>query len=489
MTDKRPSLNAVDRVIEYFSPHTAARRWLARDALIQVRAYDAAKQTRSTANWRAGNGSASEEMLGGMDRIRARARDCIRNNPYAKRASDVLVSNLVGTGIVIEPALKEEAAEWANWIDYCDAAGEHDGYGLQALAARHWKEDGEVLIRFRVRDPRDGYRVPLQIQVLEIDHLDTSKTGPASNGNMVIAGVEFNLIGKRVAYWLFPNHPGEVYYAPKNLQSVRVDAGLVLHLYTKRRASQVRSVSEFATALLRYRDLDDYQDAVRIKKKIEACFAAFVTTGNDRKTLGGLGDHDSGKPRRERVAPGMIEYLYADESVSFAQPPSSNDESYTTTELRAIAMGSGVTYAQLTGDNSKANFSSERVGLTEFRMLIEQDQWLTFVPHLKRIRAKWREIALLSQVRLGNEPDKISVPKKPWLDPLKDVLAEKEAISGVLMSTPESIRMRGYDPEKVRMEEAAWRKQCKEDGIVSDTDAAVSELKTAGLDLLKSEQA
>ena len=65
-------------------------------------------------------------------------------------------------------------------------------------------ESGECLVRLRERRVEDGLPVPLQLQVLEPDHLDASKTGDLPNGGFVLQGVEFDALGRRRAYWLYP---------------------------------------------------------------------------------------------------------------------------------------------------------------------------------------------------------------------------------------------------------------------------------------------
>ncbi|WP_163070242.1 phage portal protein, partial [Acinetobacter nosocomialis] len=68
-------------------------------------------------------------------------------------------------------------------------------------------EAGECLVRRRKRFSSDGLPVPMQLQVLEADFLDEARSG--KNGkNEIIQGVEFDPVGRRVAYWLFDEHPG-----------------------------------------------------------------------------------------------------------------------------------------------------------------------------------------------------------------------------------------------------------------------------------------
>lgn len=52
----------------------------------------------------------------------------------------------------------------------------------------------------------DGLRVPFQLQVLEADHLDSTRSGRLSNGNVINSGIEFDSTNRRVAFWMWPQH-------------------------------------------------------------------------------------------------------------------------------------------------------------------------------------------------------------------------------------------------------------------------------------------
>jgi capsid protein len=72
--------------------------------------------------------------------------------------------------------------------------------------------------------------------LLEPDHLDASKTGDAPGGGFVIQSVEFDALGRRRAYWLYPPHPGEVaMFRRASLTSQLVPALSVLHLFDRLR--------------------------------------------------------------------------------------------------------------------------------------------------------------------------------------------------------------------------------------------------------------
>ena len=53
---------------------------------------------------------------------------------------------------------------------------------MQALIVRTTAESGDGIVRFRPRLPQDNFRVPLQLQVLEGDFLDNSRTMGIATG-------------------------------------------------------------------------------------------------------------------------------------------------------------------------------------------------------------------------------------------------------------------------------------------------------------------
>jgi len=487
-------VNLFDRAIELVSPAAAVRREQARLQLSVIRKYEAATTGRRTTGWQAGGGSANAEIIQGIGLVRNRSRQMVRDNEYAKKAVHTLATKIVGsTGINVIPEQKAERALWSTWAgEQCDADGQLDFAGIQRLAAMTWKEGGECLLRRRWRKPQDGLAVPMQIQLLEPDHLDHLKTGiDSASGEVIIMGVQFNLLGQRTGYWLFSEHPGEVASIRRSLESKFVPASEVIHLYRKDRISQVRGVPELAVSLMRLRDLDGYEEAELVRKKIEACFTAFVTTDSPRMTIGDLTKEQGGSstaPNRsvEKISPGLIKYLTQGESVAFGTPAAVGGYGeYTSTQLHAIAAGAGVTYHQLTGDTSRSSYTSHRAALREFYDLVEAEQWLTFIPMFVRpVRRWWREAAQLNGVRVGSKPDRITTPRKAMVDPLKDTLADKEEIRAGLKSLSEALRERGMDPETVFAEIKTERDMLALMKLVFDTDATVTDLKLKPMDVL-----
>lgn len=471
--------NWIDRTIAVLAPQTAVRRAQARLALEIIgkgasgtRSYDAAQVNRRTGGWQRYNTSATAEVSAALSRVRDSSREAVRNNPHARRAINVLVAKSINTGI--RARVPEGAkASWDEFVDTCDASGTFDLYGLESLIARAGYESGECLVR-RIRTTEG--RVPLKLQVLEADYVDTGKNGVQENGSMVIAGVEINQYGAPQAYWLFDHHPGEMAQYSKSYKSRRVPASEVLLFGERERPGQLRCMPRLATSMLRLNDHDDWRDAVMVKKKIEACFVAFVTGVNAGSTIVGEQQTETGDDgrRTETMSPGMIKTLRNGEEVTFGSPSAAVDGGFASDELHAIAVGAGVTYEQLTGDLAQVNYSSIRAGMADFVDLIEMYRWIQFIPQVLRPIRNWFVDAAWTAGSIKSPRYEFiwTPPAWPYINPVDDIEAIKEEIRGGLQSLPEKIRQRGYDPEIVLQETKDYAAKLALAGIKVDTDIA-----------------
>ena len=175
--------------------------------------YDGIGGGRRSLAWMVGNPGAVGALLHTQSELRAKSRDLVRRNAWANAALESYVANAIGTGIkpqsMVKAAEQREAIQtlWRDWALEADAAGLTDFYGLQALACRAMLEGGEAIVRLRYRRLEDGLPVALQIQVLEAEHLPVTLNITADNGNVIRAGIEFDRLGRRVAYHLYRSHP------------------------------------------------------------------------------------------------------------------------------------------------------------------------------------------------------------------------------------------------------------------------------------------
>ncbi|WP_374422734.1 phage portal protein [Paracoccus sp. (in: a-proteobacteria)] len=468
-----------DHAIATVAPRMAARRVMARQAFETLtRGYDGAARGRRTEGWRAPGSSADTEIGVAGALLRDRMRDLVRNNPHAAKAVAVLVNNIVGAGIMPRAASGNEALDrtvdalFARWTAECDADGQLDFYGLQTLICREMVEAGEVLVRRRLRRSSDGLPVPLQLQVLEADFLDATKSG-VLGGARLVQGIEFDAVGKRRAYWLHGEHPGDAWGAMQGgLGSRPVPATEIAHIYEKQR-TQARGVPWGAPVIRSLRDLDDYEVAELVRKKTEACVTAIVF-GDDEAQQGiapSVVDADGN--RVEQFEPGLIAYARGGKDIRFNQPAATGGYGeYKRASLHTISAGFRVPYELLTGDLSQVNYSSIRAGLVEFRRMIDAVQWQLFIPMLCAPVWRWFTEAAWAagQIPTPDVPVEWSPPKFDAVDPYKDAMADLLAIRTGTMTLAQAIARQGHNPDAVLAEIAATNAKLDDLGLVLDSD-------------------
>lgn len=472
----RPRRHWLDRMTSTVAPRWTLRRQRARYAgEILARHYEGASQSYRTKGWRKPATDANAAIGPAMGPLRQAVRDLVRNNPYAAAALASIVNETIGWGIVAKSPNARAMALWKKWAETkaCDADGQHDFYGLEKLVLRTVAESGEVLVRRRFRLPSDGLPIPMQLQILEPDFLDTAKdliTLP--NGGKIVQGVEYSPIGQRVAYWLFREHPGSVQgsYAP----SARIPADGVLHLFRGERPGQVRAVSWFAPSLLKWKDLDDYDDATLVKQKIAACLAVFVRDDLDGNGAP-LGEPtDSTTPSIDALSPGMVHNLPAGRQISVVDPPRVNDYGeYMDRNLRGVASGLRVLYEGMTGDHRDLSFSAARMSRLAHQPDVDDSRWRIMIPGFCDPAWGWAmEAAAIAGLLRSPERPEVSwtPPPLPFIDPASEGLAIMRNVRAGITTMPEELRARGLDPLEALAEMKAWNALLDEAGVVLDSD-------------------
>ena len=464
-------INLLDRLIGIVAPDTGLRRLRSRTLL--ERAYEGASPRDGWKPRRPG-ASANTDHRADAATLRVRARALVQNLPYISRGLESLVANIIGTGISPRSlAANAEAIDqlWNDWCRVADADGRLDFNGLQAAAYQAMEQDGEVLVRLRNRRPEDGLPVPLQIQLLEIDWLDSSRHG--TNGpNHITNGIEYDPLGRVTAYWLYDQHPGEINaYNRGRSTSYAVSAANIIHLYKPSRPGQGRGITRLAPIIARVRDLQLYEDAELQRKNLETRLS--VVASGDVASMS-MTESDSEAAVRATgelgtLASGGITQVPAGVNLTVVEPKAAPGYvDYVKYQLHLIAAGMGVTYEMLTGDVREVNFSSARVALLEFRRGAEQTQWLTLIPKL--LDPIWRafiDAAVLSgKLRTTDYSLDWSTPKWDYVNPEQDVKADLAEISGGLSTISEKLRRRGYKPELVFAELKSDFDRLRKDGTL-----------------------
>lgn len=463
-----------------------AKSAVAPQAALQT-SHDAAGMGRRMRGWSPASSGPNRANTGAPN-IRNRARDIGRNDWAGRAIPTRWAANLIGTGIIARPKtaeadLKQRLTElWDDWLEVCDADGVLDGYGQQNMVARNWIEAGEVFVRLRQRLPIDGLPVPLQLQILESDMVPmTDSTAP--NGNEIVQGIEFDRLGRRVAYWMYRNHPGDGKGNTGAL--VRVPAEFVLHVYEPSRPGQLRGVSDFAPILAKLRSVGNYDDAVLFRQEIANLFAGFLErppSGSDRAidplTGQAVQTDTSGTPMAA-MEPGTMQELLPGEKVVFSDPPDAgaNYGDFTRAQHQFIAAGTGLPYELLTGDLRDVSDRALRVILNEFRRHCQQRQWHILIPQFcRKVRNAWADAAVIDgslTPEEGREAKRVTWVPQGWayIHPTQDVQAKKMEVEAGFNSRTRVITERGDDPDQIDLERAADDAREDELGLLPEPPA------------------
>lgn len=505
----------IDSIVSAVSPMSGLRRMQARRI---IRSYQGAEPSRVSSNRVPRNQPADMELLGpfGADRLRAWARDMVRNNAYAWGVVDTIVSSVVGCGIRAQSTFETPEGEdvenvndvrdkvWSEWCEVCDVNGQYTFEELQAAAQREIVEAGEVLVRI-VRTSSITYRgilrpVPLALELIEADRLAGDKDTyaarlSAQNGNRIIRGVEVDELGKPVAYWIYKDHPLQPYAFTREPE--RIPANEVMHLFRRDRVGQTRGVTWFAPALSWIRDLGTYVDNELQASAVASCFTVAIKTdtpiGNLYDPDGGSGTDSAGN-RERYVEPGMIMELKPGEDVVGLNPgrPNAGAEPWIQLILRGIAVGTGLSYEVVARDYSQTSYSSSRTSQLEDRRRFRcWQQYL--IRHLcQPVWDAFSDAAALSALpdfaasdellddRRRFAPVEWQTPEWEWVDPQSEQTASEMALNSFTDTFQNVLGSRGRSFRSVFYQRAKEERMRRKLGLVTaeEQQLAISSAQT-----------
>lgn len=462
-------------------PRAAYEREIYRQAHDELkRNYDAGQNNRLNSGWRSiFNQSGVATDAASRDIVRARARDLERNSDVMGGMLAALERNVVKDGINLQAKTTNETLNekiellWTEWMKArnCDVAGEMSfPQMLRAVVRRKYVDGGIVLVKTYT-----GGRIPLQLQMLEVDELDTSWTRPKKEGNTVVAGIEVDANRRPTGYWIRKYLPD----GTQQLESQYIEAQRVIFYKYKNRPTQVREISPMANMITRVRDIDSYMEAVGVKERVAACLAVFVTKSTP--TQGSLGrgtrptDPSSGYQGKS-ITPGMIEELAPGENISTVTPPSQGGSAaeYVRLVQRMAGAGLGISYESASRDMSQVNYSSARQGLIEDEgtYAMEQEQLVSHV--LDEVYSEFIISAVLSgALSMPNFWEKKGeylrhiwiMPGRKWIDPVKEANANKVALATGQQTLAQIVGAQGRDWREHIDEMATIQKYAQEKGV------------------------
>ncbi|MGY4297137.1 lambda family phage portal protein [Bradyrhizobium sp. i1.4.4] len=303
----------------------------------------------------------------------------------------------------------------------------------------------------------------LSLQLLSADQVDSARTVPSlgmtGDSPNIVAGVEFNDIGRRVAYWVLPTQPDAPWASV--LPPVRVPALDVCHVFEPRFPGMPRGISPLTAVAPLAMELDSALDAAVMKLRVSCLVSMIIRDPNGDLAF----DIDNPRdPGALQLQPGATLNLPPGADVTF--PPTS--EMNTVAEVlshieRLICAGSGtgVPFFVASGDLASVNFSAGKLGMAAFLRRVKALQQNHIVAQL--LTPIWDRLVLL-EVLSGRlrAPDYETNPERytaqflfpgwPPIDELKAAKANTLNIAAKVKSRAEVISEGGRDPADVDAE-------------------------------------
>lgn len=466
-----------------------------------VRMYAAARPSRNAGGFASsGNSSADAELGTSLPRLRAASRQMVRDSAYAKRARQIVVNNVVGSGVGMQAQVLGTRGElrknvndsietaWRDWAcaDSCHTGGTLHFHDLERAAMGHVFEAGEVLVRMHFRAFGNS-RVPLGLELIEPERLPDNIDPGSTSGAEVRLGIEVDRFGRPVAYWIRERHPGDLRGAVGSGgdRYERVPAADVFHLRIVDRWPQTRGEPWLHAVLRKIDDLNELSGAELMAVRAASMYFGTITPPEPDKPSSLANDEEAdGQPVMD-IEPLMIQQLKPGEEFNFHAPnrPNANLDAFMRHMVREMAVGAQCSYASMSGDYSQSNYSSSRLALLD-----DRDTWKTLQQWwIRAFRAPlhkvWLRQAVLARAvaAVPVEQYALDAPKfeaalfKPrgwsWIDPTKEVNAYKEAIKAGLTTVTDVIAQTadGRDIEDVVTTRKRELEMLAEAGILVDT--------------------
>lgn len=421
---------------------------------VQRSYYAAAAYNRLNADWIMGPSSPDQELRADLRKLRDRARQLRRDNPFAARYVQLQEHGIIGPhGMTLQArvinarskpnlranALIEEA--WATWArpESCTVDGRLGFAEVERAIVGVWKGEGEALVQLVEQDRTPSNPFGFALQLIDPDLLDeTFNDVPRTGRGEIRMGVELDAVGRPVAYHLFTAHPAEVGASSAERTRRRIPASQIVHVYRPSRAGQTRGVTGFAPVMGKLKMLDGLEEAVLVLQRAAACKMGFLVVDPEKSAA--LEPETGATAVSWDAEPGKIEQLPAGFDFRTWDPgqPGADYDPFTRNVLRSIAAGLGVSYASLSGDLSQANYSSARVGMVDERDGYKADARFLVALFHDRVYRAWLRASLLNGAIPLPAEDPSRYPADwqargfDWIDPEKDITASLlEVAAGV----------------------------------------------------------
>lgn len=368
----------------------------------------ASQTLRSLAGWTPTLGSGrSDTTKPERDRLAARSYDAHRNHLVARAAITRMRTNVVGTGLMMNPAPDAQAlgiteaqaeelstqiaSEWRLYFDNpleCDMEATNDGYALQGIAFVTALLGGDCWAPTPFKE-RPGCVYGLKVQLVDPARVSNQDNGPDTA--TLHDGVEISLDGEPIAIHIRNRHPGDRTvgvldgWVRREIFGQGTGRRRIFQIWNdKDRIGSTRGVPFLAPILEPLQQLEQYSRAELIAAVISSMFTVFIKKestqvddrGNPIPAI--LGQTVKGNASDITLGMGAVVDLAPGEEVQLADPtrPNAKYDPFFLSVVRQIGAALEIPMDELLL-NYQASYSAARAAMLQaWRMYSMRRWWL-----------------------------------------------------------------------------------------------------------------
>ncbi len=309
-----------------------------------------------------------------------------RNNPIVKSISRLKRTDVVGSGIVPQPATEDEDFNeqtlelWSAWAEAPEVTGQMNMREVQSEVVDAPLFFGDIGILYGsngLLQIFEGSRIGSPLGIVGFNEDDPDKNG-----------VIVDDYGRPVEYQVGRRVNGQL----TDVVSVPAHD---FTLYMKRqRPSQWRGVPTLASCVNTLMDVSEYEEIEMIAAKVAASLSCVIK--REGSVNFELADRAPSKEqdtegRLENFEPGTFHYLEPGEDISTISAngrPNVNGIEWLRFELRKVGAAIGIPYEFLLGDIGGSSFSASQAVLLQYQAQVEEEQ--NCVIELMKKIYRWR---------------------------------------------------------------------------------------------------
>lgn len=369
----------IDRVLDAFSSEERRAREQAFKALRSNPAYQkkldaiaggyyrGERRGRTLGEWRTSEADANELLTHSLSDLRNDSNDLYVNNAIGSGIVKTYVTNVVGTGLQLSPSIDYEylglsldqadelqaqiEREWQLFIRDCDVTRQSKWGELQQIVLRSCLLSGDIFVNLPFRK-RAGVTYETCLNLIEGQRV--CNPGMAGDTESMIMGVEIDRDGSPFRYHYAK---GLGLGKKKEWRILRVfdSVGnrMVLHVFRKERANQLRGAPILAPIIELVKKLDTYSQAEVDAAVINAFFTVFIKKrapqpgGNILDGVSNMADETGATASDKDLKLGsatIVELFEDEEGIDLADPqrPNANFTAFFEAIVSEIAVGVGL---------------------------------------------------------------------------------------------------------------------------------------------------